>query len=198
MTRPLEAAAPSAADTRALHDLPDLRALTARFAHAGSLRAIHLRPARHAAIRSVDTCEAIAKQGLQGDRAMANRAGGKRQVTLLQAEHLPAVAAFLKLAEIDSAVLRRNLVVSGLNIAAARALFKDQPVRLRIGTFAILELTGPCEPCSRMEVALGHGAYNALRGHGGFTAEVLAGGSIAVGDKVWCEVVQADLFGRID
>jgi MOSC domain-containing protein YiiM len=175
----------------------DLRALTRTFPHAGSLIAIHLRPGRHEPIIDVDTCEAIAGRGLRGDRAIANIAGGKRQVTLLQAEHVPTVAAFLRLASINTATLRRNLVVSGLNIAAGRALFKDQPVRLRIGPSVIVEISGPCEPCSRMEAALGPGAYNALRGHGGFTAKVIAGGTLALGDRVLCEVVQADLFEAV-
>ncbi len=174
--------------------LSDLRALTAAFPYAGCLQAIHLRPVRHEPVVNVDACEAIVGRGLRGDRAIANIAGGKRQVTLLQAEHVPAVAAFLRRESINTAAFRRNLVLSGLNIAAGRALFKDQPVRLRIGATVILELTGPCEPCSRMEAALGPGAYNALRGHGGFTARVIAGGPLALGDRVWCEVVQADLF----
>ena len=172
----------------------DLRALTATFVHSGVVQAIYLRPARRVAATGVAACTAIAGRGLEGDRALANLGGGKRQVTLIQAEHLPGVAAFLRREAIDPAILRRNLVVAGINLLSARALFKDQPVRLRIGPVVALELTGPCEPCSRMEWALGPGAYNALRGHGGMTARVLAGGPVAVGDPVWCEVVQESLF----
>jgi MOSC domain-containing protein YiiM len=172
--------------------LPTLRELTAQFPHAGRLDAILLRPQRGAPMRSVQQAEALVAQGLEGDRSAAGKApmpgGGKRQVTLLQAEHLSVVAALMRSSAIDPELLRRNLVVSGLNLIAARSLFKDQRLVLRIGTEVQLEITGPCEPCSLMEALLGAGGYNAMRGHGGMTARVIAGGSLRIGDAVRCDL----------
>ena len=148
-----------------------LATLTARHAQVGRIDWIGLRPARRAEMEAVDGC-ALALDGLKGDRSRA----GKRAVTLIQAEHLPVIAALVG-AEVTPKLLRRNLVVSGLNLGALRG----KQVRI---SDTVIEITGPCAPCSRMEEALGPGGYNAMRGHGGWCAMVLEAGLIACGDGV--------------
>ena len=142
--------------------------------------------------------QAIAQQGLLGDRthntssrnALAiNGQGSKRQVTLIQAEHIAVISALMG-KPVDAALLRRNLVVSGINLLAAKSLFKDQPMLLIIGE-VVLQVTGPCEPCSKMELALGQGAYNAMRGHGGVTARIIKSGELKVGDAVYFSAAES-------
>lgn len=154
--------------------------MLATHAGAGRLERILLRPARRADPVEATAVRAVPGAGLEGDRFGAGRPPrleAKRQVTLIQAEHLPVVAALLGRDEVDAALLRRNLVVAGVNLRALRT------GRFRIGE-VLLEGSGPCAPCSRMEEALGTGGYTALRGHGGITARVLEGGELRVGDAV--------------
>jgi MOSC domain-containing protein YiiM len=153
--------------------LADLRA---RFPRSGRVTWIGLRLAPRAPVRAVESVQLTADAGIEGDHRAA-RGGGKRQVTLIQQEHLGAIAALAGLDVVDPALLRRNLVVSGISLAA----LKDRC--FRIGE-AVLEATGECQPCSRMEENLGPGGYNAMRGHGGITARVLQGGRVRVGDTV--------------
>lgn len=142
----------------------------------GRLAWIGLRPARRCPIETRTTATLVAGHGAEGDHYETRR-DGARQITLMAIEDIAAIAAFLGLPEIVPDVFRRNLVTSGINLVA----LKDR--QFRIGT-AILEGTGECAPCSRMEENLGPGGYNAVRGHGGITARVIEGGEIHVGDRV--------------
>jgi MOSC domain-containing protein YiiM len=142
----------------------------------GTVRWIGLRPARQTPQISVAQVLARAHRGLEGDR-FAGGGQSKRQVTLIQHEHLNAVASLLEREGVEPELLRRNLVVSGINLLALnRAYF-------RVGE-AVLLGTGACHPCSRMEASLGPGGYNAMRGHGGITAQVIESGLIRTGDAV--------------
>lgn len=144
----------------------------------GRVRWIGLRPERKAPIISVAAVDAIAGKGLTGDRY--NSKNGKRQVTLIQGEHLVAMASLLGRDQLEPELLRRNIVVTGINLIA----LKDK--QFRIGT-ALLEYTGLCHPCSAMEATFGPGGYNAVRGHGGITARIIESGAIALGDAVAVE-----------
>jgi MOSC domain-containing protein YiiM len=147
--------------------------MIARVAQPGRVVWIGVRPARLAPVQSVSQA-VVGVAGLEGDHARP----GLRAVTLFQAEHLAAVGSFLGSGPLDPVLLRRNLLVDRINLSA----LKDRP--LAMGG-AVLRITGPCAPCSRIEAALGPGGYAALRGHGGWCAEVVSAGGLSVGDGVW-------------
>ena len=141
----------------------------------GKVEWIGLRPQKKADMVIVDKALAIEGKGLEGDHYSGR--SGNRSVTLVQAEHLDVIASVLHQQAVIPEQLRRNIMVSGINLLA-----------LKNKTFcigeAVLEMTGVCHPCSRMEEILGQGGYNAMRGHGGITARVKRGGWITLGDRV--------------
>lgn len=149
--------------------------LMAMLPRAGRVEWLGLRPKRNVPMREVESATAVTGAGLLGDRYTGG--SGKRGVTLIQAEHLPVIAALSGHVEVAPVLLRRNLVVSGLPLIALKGR------RFRVGE-VVLQGTDPCDPCSRMEDALGPGGYNAMRGHGGLCARIISGGEIRLGDAV--------------
>jgi MOSC domain-containing protein YiiM len=147
-----------------------------RFPRPGRVRWIGVRPQRRGSVQPLPAVRAVAGRGLDGDHYRPG-VRGLRQVTLIQYEHLPVIGALLGRESPSPDLLRRNLVVSGICLAALKGM------RFRVGS-AVLEGTGLCHPCSRMEEALGVGGYNAVRGHGGLNARVLQSGLITIGDSV--------------
>lgn len=156
--------------TKTLHEL--LRTLP----YPGRLEAILVRPQRRGEPVRLEAVRALPGRGLEGDHRSTRTSNSARQVTLIQAEHLPVISA-LAHSEAIPEKLRRNLVVSGINLLALKE------ARFRIGA-VVLEGAGLCHPCSRMEETLGPGGYNAVRGHGGILARVLETGILKVGDSV--------------
>ena len=147
--------------------------LTTRHAGHGKLCWIGTRSSRKGPIvehRSV----VLDVGGISGDR---HTTGGKRTVTLIQQEHLKVISSLIGGTIVTPIMLRRNLAISGINLLALRNR------QFRIGE-VILEGTGICAPCSRMEKILGPGGYNAVRGHGGITAKVIDSGTISLDDEV--------------
>ncbi len=118
--------------------------------------------------------------GIDGDYHSSKRPGGKRQVTLIQAEHFAVIAANTGRDSVSPELFRRNIVVRGIELTTLIGH------RFRIGE-ALLEGTGPCTPCSRMDENLGEGGRLAMKGLGGLTARVIQPGRIRLGDSVTAE-----------
>jgi MOSC domain-containing protein YiiM len=147
--------------------------LQQRFSQPGEVVSICTRPSRLAPVTFVEEVEARAGKGLMGDRYQNN---GVRQVTLIAEEDLKSVSSFLR-RTISLSQVRRNSLTKGINLLALKGK------QFQVGD-AILEFSGECHPCSRMETNLGEGGYNAMRGNGGIPAKVIQTGVIRTSDKI--------------
>lgn len=143
---------------------------------AGVVEWLGVRPARLAPMVTSEVLILTPGQGVAGDH-YASSTQGVRQVTVIPAEHLSAIASFLGRDIVPPESLRRNVVVRGINLSALKGR------RFRLGG-ALLEHSGECHPCSKVEKLLGPGAYNAVRSHGGILARVLEGGEVRLGDPI--------------
>lgn len=141
----------------------------------GRVEWIGVRRTKGGPMEIVADVELSAAGGITGDRHGTSPT--HRQVTLIQKEHLDAVAKLLRVEIVQPEQARRNLVVSGVNLLA----FKGYA--FSIGE-AVLECTGDCPPCSRMEQTMGEGGFNAMLGHGGITATIRKSGRVAIHDPV--------------
>ena len=157
-----------------MSDKPTLKQLFANLPQQGTVEWIGIRYKKRSPLTVVKTINVLSA-GLEGDH-YAGRSGN-RSVTLIQQEHIHTIASLLHKEKVLPEDLRRNIVVSGINLLA----LKER--EFKIGS-AILQMTGLCHPCSRMEETFGAGGYNAVRGHGGINARVIQPGVIMLQDSV--------------
>ncbi len=140
---------------------------------AGTVEQIWIKRAKNGPMDAVTQGTVKANRGLVGS---ANQ-GGRRQVTILEAErwaaHMAAVGASL-----DPSARRANVLVRGCDLRDSRGRI------LRIGDMRF-EIAGETKPCHQMD-ALHDGLQAVMRPAwgGGAFAIVLTDGEIAVGDPV--------------
>ena len=108
----------------------------------------------------VDSVECVKGRGLVGDRYFDFKDNYKGQVSLIALEDIEAMASDLDLAFEDHSKLRRNLVVSGVDL---NALVGKE---FRIGEVR-LQGSEKCKPCFWMDQAIAPGAHAALEDRGG-------------------------------
>jgi MOSC domain-containing protein YiiM len=149
---------------------------------SGALTSITIAPAFGASLRSLESAELVAGQGILGDRHF----GGVRQVTVICTGEVGMAAAEWGVAGMDPAVSRRNLVVD------LPELPRDHGSLIRIGE-VVLSVWRDCAPCELMDRVYGEGARQALRGRAGVSAQVVTGGSIRIGDPVSVEPARAEV-----
>ena len=129
------------------------------------------------AVETIERAEIGLAAGVAGDFRGALKPGGRRQVTAIAWADWRAAMDALGHPPIAWSDRRVNLLIDG-------ALPCETGARLRVGG-ALLEITGECDPCSRMEeVWPGLKAALTPDGRGGRTMRVIEGGAIAIGDLV--------------
>lgn len=138
---------------------------------SGRVTALFLATSSGQPMRPVEAAEALVQRGFAGDRHAAKRKGGKRQLLLLEARSHAEL-------DVPPGALKENVVVDGVPL-------ESLPVgqRLRLGDQVLLELTGECEPCRKLD-ALRPRLKAQSKGRRGQLARVLEGGEVRVGDGV--------------
>ena len=142
----------------------------------GRVEWIGVRPKRFEPLTSLDNAMAVEGRGLEGDHRMSKTPGSGRQVTIISREFIQQIEASVGRA-IDPAELRRNIVVSGVNLNALRYQ------RVQIGE-AIVEVGALCDPCERMEKTLGPGGFVSMMGYGGYCCKIVQSGRVDIGSAV--------------
>ncbi len=135
---------------------------------SGTIVSLQICAASRAPVEMRNTLRAIADQGLEGDRH--SLAGSSRQVLLMDAETLEAF-------QLHPGAVKENITTRGLDL-------KRLPpgTRLQLGQ-VVLEITGDCHPCSRMD-EIRPGLRTELQGQRGLLARVITGGELQVGDTI--------------
>jgi MOSC domain-containing protein YiiM len=128
-------------------------------------------PGRREPMTSVQSARVVENLGLEGDRHA--KANSKRQVLLMEAEILEKLD--LRVGDVKENITTRGLALMSLPIGT----------RLRLGE-AVLEITGECHPCSRME-DLRPGLLQEIGGQRGMLARVAQSGTLHVGDAIIVE-----------
>ncbi len=155
-----------------------------RQATSSTLKAIYIAAAAGEAMRAVDSAEAVAGRGLQGDRYYAGSGHWQLiegcQLTLIT-EHELRAAKHKTTLQIETALdhggHRRNLVIAGLQLKQL------QGKSFRIGS-AVFRYDKPRPPCGYIDQVSGHGMGRALSHNSGICIKVISSGRLAVGDSV--------------
>ena len=125
-------------------------------------------------MEEVDEVEVVANKGFRG--CIHGRLGSKRQVSLIDRETLEKLG-------VAPGRVKENITTRGMDL---QALSTGQI--LRVGEQCVLEITGPCHPCARMD-EIRRGLQEELRGQRGWLCKVNVGGRIRCGDRIEVAVI---------
>lgn len=142
----------------------------------------HGKPPDDYALVEVPRIECVAGHGIRGDRFYDYRDDYKGQITFFSFEVFEKLAEHFGLTDKSAGALRRNVIVSGVDLNELIGEdFSIQGVRLRG--------TAHCKPCYWLDQAVVPGTEKFLENNGGLRAQILSDGVIAVGDA---QLVLAD------
>ena len=160
---------------------PEVPAMTAD----ARVVAIHVAAAKGTPPRSLERVAATAGIGLGGDRYAAGQGtfslpgeerGRGRDLTLVEAEEIERLANDFGI-ELAPGETRRNVTTRGVRLNDLVGH------RFRVGD---IECEGVrlCEPCTYLESVTGKPLREPLRHRAGLRADILVGGTMAVGDPI--------------
>jgi MOSC domain-containing protein YiiM len=134
----------------------------------------HGLPAGENPTLTVESIRCRAGWGIEGDRFYGYRPDYKGQITFFSAEVFAALQREFKVETISPAMLRRNVVVAGVNL--------DELIG-RTFSLGGVKFEGMCEarPCHWMDHAVAPGAEEWLKGRGGLRARILSDGELGTG-----------------
>ncbi len=146
-----------------------------------SLVAIYIATRKKDPMRSVNEANAVAGEGLEGDRYYVSpkHSGPDREITLIESEAIEAVPTEFQIL-LDLNESRRNLVTKGvrLNDLVGKTF--------RVGD-VVLKGHRLCHPCDHLQRMTRPGILKALENRGGLRAEIVEGGMLHVGDPIQAE-----------
>lgn len=131
----------------------------------------HGKPAGDHPVVPVASVECVAGRGLRGDRFFDYKENYKGQITFFSMEVWDALQRELNLPNAQPQASRRNAFVRGIDLNACIGHeFELQGIR-----FAGVEES---KPCHWMDVAIGPGAEEWLRGRAGLRCRILTSGTL--------------------
>lgn len=125
-------------------------------------------------IVAVEAVECVAGRGLRGDRYFARAPGHKGQVTFFSLEVFDQLRRAMNLPAAQPQATRRNVFVRGADLnSLIGTQFEIQGVRF--------EGVEESKPCNWMNLAIGPGARDWLKGQGGLRCRILTDGVLKRG-----------------
>ncbi|MBA3544840.1 MAG: molybdenum cofactor biosysynthesis protein [Chthoniobacterales bacterium] len=135
----------------------------------------HGQPPDDFPLLAAESIECVTGRGIRGDRFFDYRDDYKGQITFFSSEVFALLTNEFGLTTKSPGVLRRNVIVSGVDLMKLIGLeFELQGVQFRGSAH--------CKPCYWMDTAFAPGAEKFLAGRGGLRARILSDGRISRGD----------------